>query len=113
MQVVFSPCLPQDTCLYVVTQTGLKGVDNARVGFAQRQGLDNRQQQHVQKQLCSGTTGLASGAKGLNTHNDVQAEAVVHTGLCVSNRALDCTTPSQNVSTQTACKLATGVFAPG
>jgi len=113
MQVVFSPCLPQDTCLYVVTQTGLKGVDNASVGFAERQGLDSRQQQHVQKPLCSGATGLASGAKGLDTHNNMQAQAVSHNGLCVSNRALGCTISSQNVSKQTACKLATGVFAPG
>ncbi len=112
MQVVFSPCLPQDTCLYVVTQTGLKGVDNASVGFAQRQGLDNRQQQHIQKPLCSGATGLASDAKGLDTHN-IQAEAGSHTGLCALNRALDCTIQSQTVSKQTACKLATGVFAPG
>ncbi len=113
MQVVFSPYLPQDTCLYVVTQTGLKGVDNASVGFAHRQGLDSRQQQPVQKPHRSGATGLAIGAKGLDTHNSAQAEAVLHTSLCVSNRALDCTIPSQNVSKQTACKLATGVFAPG
>ncbi len=113
MQVVFSPCLPQDTCLYVVTQTGLKGVDNASVGFAQRQGLDSRQQQPIQRPQCSGATGLTRGAKVLDTHNNVQAEAGLHTSLCVSNRALDWSVPSQNVAKQTACKLATGVFAPG
>lgn len=106
MQVVFSPCLPQDTCLYVVTQTGVKGVDNASVSFAQRQGLDYRQQQHAQKPHHS-------GVKVPDTHNNTQAEAVLHTGLCVSNKALDCTIPSRNVGKQTACKLATGVFAPG
>ncbi|DBB06653.1 TPA: DNA repair protein rhp57 [Trebouxia sp. C0004] len=111
MQVVFSPCLPQDTCLYVVTQTGLKGVDNASVGF-QRQGVDSRQQP-IQRPHRSGATGLASDAKVVDAHNSLQAEAVLHTSLCVSNRALDCTIPSQNVSKQTACKLATGVFAPG
>ena len=31
MQVVFSPCLPPDTCLFVVTQHGLHGVDNSKI----------------------------------------------------------------------------------
>lgn len=31
MQVVFSPCLPPDTCLFVVTQHGLQGVDNSKI----------------------------------------------------------------------------------
>lgn len=113
MQVVFSPCLPQDTCLYIVTQTGLKGMDHASVGFAHRQGLDSRQQQPIQRPQCSSATGLTGDAKVLDIHNSVQAEAGSHTSLCVSNRALDCSVPSQNVAKQPACKLATGVFAPG
>ena len=31
MQVVFSPCLPPETCLFVVTQHALQGVDNSKV----------------------------------------------------------------------------------
>ena len=31
MQVVFSPCMPQDTCLYLVTQCGLQGIDKCRI----------------------------------------------------------------------------------
>ena len=31
MQVVFSPCLPPDTCLFVVTQNGLQGIDNSEI----------------------------------------------------------------------------------
>ena len=31
MQVVFSPCLPPDTCLFVVMQHGLQGIDNSKI----------------------------------------------------------------------------------
>ena len=31
MQVAFSPCLPQDSCLYVVSQQGLQGIDPAQL----------------------------------------------------------------------------------
>ena len=45
MQVVFSPCLPQDTCLYVVTQSGLRGVDKSGITQLQdhMQYVQNRQ----------------------------------------------------------------------
>lgn len=45
MQVVFSPCLPPDTCLFVVTQSGLQGVNNSKViqGHQDREGHTDKQ----------------------------------------------------------------------
>ncbi|KAL3154285.1 hypothetical protein ABBQ32_013775 [Trebouxia sp. C0010 RCD-2024] len=45
MQVVFSPCLPPETCLFVVTQSGLQGVNNSRVyqGHQDHEGYTDRQ----------------------------------------------------------------------
>lgn len=48
MQVVFSPCLPQDTCLYVVTQNGLQGIDKRTVSQAHE---SSEQHLHADRQV--------------------------------------------------------------
>ena len=48
MQVVFSPCLPPDICLFVVTQHGLQGVDNSKTA---QERQDHTHHRYVDKQM--------------------------------------------------------------
>ena len=121
MQVVFSPCLPQETCLYLVTQSGLQGIDKASAGFAQRQGLDSRQadtkqhalawQQPVEQRPMSDREANCQAERSEAYHN-MQPAIAADTSLCPSNRTL-AHNSSAHLASQRACTLATGIFAPG
>ena len=124
MQVVFSPCVPQDTCLYVVAQNGLQGVDNASIGFAQPQATGSRhtgtlsakqQLSHTEAVMPSGTDavlGCQHKHTGRHKLGKMQASPVGDNSLCPSNRVLTDPGSVQSASKKLACKLATGVFAP-
>lgn len=89
MQVVFSPCLPPDTCLFVVTQHGLQGVNNSKV----TQGCQDHTYvgaQMMRQPLSAKQPDLPPGGGGVATLQHVP-EAVFQQG--------------------TGLSLATGVFA--
>ena len=118
MQIVFSPCLPQDSCLYVVSQQGLQGVDPAQLaaGDVQRCQYDAEEMPVCQPEQCTMTRqhtvapsmteqGLQSSASAM--HDD-------HAALqCRTNLYVDLRTSSSNdgAGKKHQSAIATGVFA--
>lgn len=127
MQVVFSPCLPQGTCLYVVTQKGLRGVDNASIGSGQLHRSNARSEQAEDTQLAGQpkqhsnlrhkavVTEATSECRDANAKKAIcktrMESAAANASLCVLNRVLADPVPAQTSRQQTTSKLATGVFA--
>lgn len=91
MQVVFSPCLPPETCLFVVTQHGLQGVSNSKVTQG-CQGHEYINAKIMRQPLSTKRLDLLSGAGGVATAQ--------HLSEAVFQQALG-----------TGLSLATGVFA--
>ena len=123
MQVVFSPCLPQSSCLYIVAQNGLQGVDKAGIVLAQQatpdvRGMGSHQHGQLQSEQQPYLHRLQSGAVPQSqvvakTVNDtVQMENTADSSLYAGNK-LDEQGPLQNGVQHTACQMATGVFALG
>lgn len=85
MQVVFSPCLPPDTCLFVVMQHGLQGVDNSKI-TQERQ--DHTYHRYVDKQMVSHPLvqhpGLAPPGMGGGAMPQKVAEAVHQQGATMA-----------------------------
>lgn len=86
MQVVFSPCLPPDTCLFVVTQHGLQGVDNSKI-IQERQNhthhryVDKRMVRHP---LAAQQPGLQPSGGGGDAMPQGVAEAVPQQGTTLA-----------------------------
>lgn len=93
MQVVFSPCLPQDTCLCVVTQSGLQGIYKSSITQDHEQYVQNRQvdkqmvrqplpaQQPLMPSLLAGD----SGQFHENLHDPSKQGTTVATGVFAAN----------------------------
>ena len=123
MQVVFSPCLPQETCLYVVRQSGLRGIDHASIqlhtqhmdtGQAVNQAesrvaaVGPLQQLHMQADSVASShqhqpVGKVPRIMQTDSKNSLKAGKP----MCAAND-----TSSASLHNQPDGKLATGVFAP-
>lgn len=113
MQVVFSPCLPQDSCFFVVTQHGLEGVDPSQLGQADIQWYhqETDSAEVDQSGNCSNLQSIADGKEQIPP--DSVAKALQPCGIlqgnthaaAASSSALPCS------ETRQTCTVATGVFA--
>ena len=117
MQVVFSPCLPPDSCLYVVSQGGLQGVNPAQLAAGD---VQHYHQEAEQEQGCQAVHHSTTPQHGLACDNQkpsVQSSAAqqpdYNTVLQDSNNELPegRTTLGKAASSKHTCTMATGVFA--
>ena len=116
MQIVFSPCLPQDSCLYVVSQQGLQGIDPAQLadGDIQRcqYEADQASGDEPEQRPASCQTNAATSSTGQGMQSSTIAVRPEHTALqCRTNAELQDRSSNPDVSKKQHCAIATGVFA--
>lgn len=117
MQVVFSPCLPQDSCLYVVSQGGLEGINPAQLAAGD---VQHYHQEAEQEQACQAVHHSMMPQHGLaydNQKPSVQTSTALqpnyNTVLQGSTDTLPDgrTTLGKAPTSKHTCTMATGVFA--
>lgn len=103
MQVVFSPCLPQDSCFYVVNHHGLEGIDPSQLESGD---LQHYHQEITNEQPCqSEQGGMLQDAADSKPSDAAVLQNNTH-AVTTSSLA----SPSSFKKRQT-CTMATGVFA--
>lgn len=113
MRVVFSPNLPQETCLCIVQQSGLVGIDRSSVELAPEQTVHN--------EAAPGKPAKRSPAAQPLHQVMVQAEQLQSSEPASAASKVPCLLETENtshpgynlaVNRSIEGKLATGVFAP-
>ena len=111
MQIVFSPCLPQDTCLYVVGQFGLHGIDRASIDMTAQQPSEvlSRPLQPLTGQAdLDERKALGEVAGKVPRVSYAEPENSLHG----ANGLPAISASAERFTSQTGSRLATGVFAP-
>lgn len=118
MQVVFSPCLPQHSCLYVVSQSGLQGIDPSQ--------LNDGDVQHYHQEATPEESSQTKQHSRSDQHDAAHSKPIPSmqrpaiplqqsdkSGLQPSTNATLESKPAQSKSSvkQQTCTMATGVFA--
>ena len=116
MQVVFSPCLPQDSCLYIVSQSGLQGIDPAQLNDGDVQHYHQEQdcgteQHHISHQRDAARAKQASMQRiAVPLQQAAQPDRTVlqpSTSVSLESKPTDYNSSRK----QQTCTMATGVFA--
>ena len=118
MQVVFSPCLPQDSCLYVVSQSGLQGIDPSQlndgdVQLNHQEGAPEDSSQTEQHSRSHQHDAAHSKQLPSMQRLAVPLQQSDNTGLQPSTDTALESKPAESKSSmkQQTCTMATGVFA--